>query len=246
MQGITLQYQRLPKITNMQIFPLPLIDDGVWYPVGILAQVSYLTIYPDIFPHRACRKKYSNEVELEFLETEDPTRHGGPPRALNSPRCLAVWPCLTKVRNPSSLAQRPGSFYDWKSGSSSLQKVFLSYPTSWPMTFPRIVTSTSCGEEETGRLSLALGMWIGRSQLCHFSMFASSKTFPGVCVCVNKIINILYFYIYTLHILRCVGYMLCECTCVNPYLGKVQSQCPGITGHEQDRTEQDGVGLCGT
>ncbi len=33
---------------------------------------------PLLFPHRACRKKCSGELELEFLETEETTRHGGP------------------------------------------------------------------------------------------------------------------------------------------------------------------------
>lgn len=111
-------------------------------------------------------------------------------------------------------------------------EVILSCSTSWPMTIHHIVTSTSHREEETGWFSLALGMWTGRSQLFHFSMFASSKILPCVCIC--GFLNKLYIF-KSPHV--CLLCALKGCTWVNPYLGKLQTQCPGIKGHEQDRTE---------
>lgn len=61
----------------MEIFPLSHKDDdtiALWnFGKGFI-----LTIYPYIFHTELVRKKCSEELELEFLETEDPTRRGGP------------------------------------------------------------------------------------------------------------------------------------------------------------------------
>lgn len=61
---------------------------------------------------------------------------------------------------------------------------------------------------------------------------------------------IIYIYVYT-QVLMCICLFcaLLGCAYVNPYLSKVQSQCPGMKGCEQDRTEQTvwaRVGQCGT
>lgn len=46
------------------------------------------------------------------------------------------------------------------------------------------------------------------------------------------------------HIFMCIC-LLCR-TCVSPYLSEAHSQRPGITGLEQDRTEQDREGSGGS
>lgn len=55
-----------------------------------------------------------------------------------------------------------------------------------------------------------------------------------MCILCTYIHRHSHVYLFVMHSVKL--YVL------KPYLSKVQSQCPGTTGHKQDRTEQDCVG----
>lgn len=55
-----------------------------------------------------------------------------------------------------------------------------------------------------------------------------------MCILCTYIYRHSHVYLFVMHSVKL--YVL------KPYLSKVQSQCPGTTGHKQDRTEQNCVG----
>ena len=151
----------------MQVFPFPLIANGVWYPVGILAHVFHLTIHPDIFHIELSGKKCSDEFELEFFEEEDTTRHQRTreTRALRDSSLFddvsSKWethPLCEVVALAWTVNLGQYSHVIWESGPSWWKRVFLSVPTSWPshcnLNFPY--------RRGNRAMWLALGMWTGR------------------------------------------------------------------------------------
>lgn len=156
------------KDNKHEDFPFPLIADGVWYPVGIFGTgfpFNYLSLH---FPHWACRKKCSDELELEFRGPYQARGPPGEPRTFWDPSLLDYvsrrWethPGMKAwVNNQTSHVMGGLAPTHYRRSSSRL-------PTFWPMTFIHIVTSTSRREEETGRLSLSLNREVTTVSLFH-------------------------------------------------------------------------------
>lgn len=152
--AITLQWQWQPKITNMQVFPFPLKANGVWYPVGILAHVFHLTIYPDIFHIELIGKKCSEEFELEFFQAEDTSRGTERLELSEIPHCLMMSRVSEKPIPSVRLWhwREPWTWVNtlmWFGGLAPADERGSSSQSPPPDL--HIVTSTSRTEEETER-----------------------------------------------------------------------------------------------